>query len=327
MKQKIVDFPEDGKYPPHFDPANYYSMLMSLERFKDAGWLSYDKLPKIIENSINSIKRQWDTQMPCGFYDDFGHSTIGYCNYLLHLDEIKDVKIDGKSYESFDSKHNKILFARLSFGPESRQVLWDRNSFDRIHISAYARRIIDPLDTQYISKDVLIDESIYFSMRWINDKFLDHTTKVLSLDKCFEELRATYFISREFDFISERDETNSRISKRSVSIPEEFRRKYMSAYISKEISKQYDEAIATSTEPERLKEKFDIWKRSGRYKFYKDIMPELGYGHVLNILSKHGDVKPEDFSQIKEMNHVEGVEYFLNKIVPAMKNFVDSKTI
>ncbi|MGV8168795.1 MAG: hypothetical protein ACP5N3_01950 [Candidatus Nanoarchaeia archaeon] len=322
MKQKIIDFPLDSSYDKGVDPSSEYVMNLVFRRMDGPGWISNDSLAPTIEDMIRNIQRQWGVDTVYGLNDNQGHDMIGYCNFLG-----KESAISNEWTKTHDVGRliDKRLFARISFGPEYKdkegnkktQCDWDRSSYDRLHIGVYGMRIIHPEYNASFLKNQLVMENVYFSMRWIHGKFIDHTTNLLDLGELefFEPLRTTYFWSlHEFD---------SGVGKKYTA--EEYSKNFPKAGLSKGVSRGYDSVVANHKYPEKVTEKFRIWQSKWHHRNLSNV-PKWGYDVVLKILSKHGDVSPRDFQRIKRMTPEQGTQYFLDQVIPAVTNFVECRT-
>ncbi len=161
------------------------------------------------------------------------------------------------------------------------------------------------------------------SLRWINDEFQDHTTNFLKnndMTDIFNPLRQTYFWSHKTTGIRKIDGSSST----SIEyIPKEILSLYPIVKPTKTLTEDMEETLKKD-KSKAISNKFRVFIKSFA-QAYTDCIPELGYEHVLNILSKYGNVSKQDFNTIKQMNIDEGMNYFVNSLVPTMINFVENK--
>jgi len=257
--------------------------------------LDISGLPSLVETALNKGKKKLESFLPpLMWISKQGHGGLGAICYLMNLKKEdlleKREYIDTEKWRKYVFGKDRGVVARISWGirgdpPEKGVSL---SQLERIHIGAYGFRdflLVGGMpEGQLSGKGNCLSEEVYVSLRWVKNK------REWVFDNPYEnfgasETRTTWMMLKKGDSMIENYLKESKIL---IEFPEGLNHFGQS-----------------------------LMRKKGDYNCHETT--HSGYNPVLNFLSQFGDFRKKN--SIVKMNPDEGVEYLIEKVIPAVINF------
>jgi hypothetical protein len=268
--------------------SDYDSLLQSgrISSYKTEYGVFGAPLPPLAEDLLKNMREKIgdENDIPIGWYGSGGHESVG----ILFLPFSRDM-IENPPFVRGG------VIGRVSFGPAKSgrhpedNERWLTDQMGRYHIGVHAQRIFYPaedIDTaSRMNAHSPMGNTVNFSMKWGEDEFRDFNSgeKVHSTRSSYLESAWKIHQSLKEDMTAE--ELVGAVGRRRNLIP--------------------------------LSE-----LRDGGFHSVPKTVPTVGYRPVLEFLERYGPVSPSDGDRLPGMSKVEASRYLVEKVLPAMQNFV-----
>lgn len=298
MRQKIPGY---GAYNELKPISEYWTSCFYLQ-LHSPGHIIHTNVPPQIEDAVKKVQKRWNIDIPCSKLDDLSHGDLGHIFFLAQE----------KGYDEENSKRKAMsgtgtyrIFARVSYGAphikeKKDRTDWDMKDFHRLHLGVLGTKFFRPED----DSQRVIRENLYLTLRWgagESLEFEDQSTAFLQgKTHCFDERRMTFYQTQPW---LERASKSYAIDTRSV------------------IPKYTIEESETMLEDKEQRRKYDDLLEAHGDK----VIPVVGYEPVLQALSRYGNVSVDDLSFFRSSTPLQGLEYFVDKAIPAMEAYVKAQ--